>query len=255
MISPNITKRTVIVALTVCASFLVTMPARGQTPPAQPGEIKAVVRISKELIEDVMSRKEIVVTVPFEAKVLGFCCKGVADGRATVSVDVVASQGEANVIVYGKGEALTYVRGTCGLIVATAPACIPVAIRAVVRFDGKSFSLVEMTPWAEVHADLDCVEGRYGSRVGRCIGSLARPAGKLLLPRAEDEAKPIAEWYVKNVAIQVAEEILAKLNRITAVETSLNRVFPQTKDWDIQVSADAKFVQATYGPRGGAAPT
>ena len=34
------------------------------------------------------------------------------------------------------------------------------------------------------------------------------------------------------------------------MEESLNRLFPETKDWGFQLSTDANFIQAAYGPPG-----
>jgi hypothetical protein len=52
----------------------------------------------------------------------------------------------------------------------------------------------------------------------------------------------------------LAGQILDKLDRTTAVEKSLNRLFPGTKDWGFQMSSDAEFLQAAYGPRGSTVP-
>src|SRR6516162_3159885 len=60
--------------------------ARGQAPAEQQDEIKVLVRISKQLIEDVAAREEIVAAIPYSATVLGFCCQGVIDGRGKVAV-------------------------------------------------------------------------------------------------------------------------------------------------------------------------
>ena len=59
MMFHNVAQRTGLVPFAVCALLLVALPVRGQAPFAQPGEIKAVVRISKDLIQDVAGRKEI----------------------------------------------------------------------------------------------------------------------------------------------------------------------------------------------------
>src|SRR5262245_40927655 len=51
MILHSIARRTGLVAFAVGAFLLVPMPVRGQATPAQQDEIKAVVRISKRLID------------------------------------------------------------------------------------------------------------------------------------------------------------------------------------------------------------
>ena len=64
-------------------SLILALAGAGQEPPAlqgedvpwkkaSKGEIKAVARISKLLIDDVVTRKEIVAAIPYDAKGLGF---------------------------------------------------------------------------------------------------------------------------------------------------------------------------------------
>jgi hypothetical protein len=125
MLSHNFARRTELVPFAVCATLLVVLPVRGQAPPAQQGEIMGLVRISKRLIEDVAAREEVVASIPYYAKVLGFWCEGVIDGRAKLSVDVTTAQGEATFAVYSRGTAQTYARGVHGPIVAMGPAWGP----------------------------------------------------------------------------------------------------------------------------------
>ena len=211
-------------------------------------------RISKDLIQDVAGRKEIVASVPYDAIVLGFRCQGVIDGSAKLSVDMSTAQGEANFVVYGRGTAQTCVRGVRGPIVAQGPAWGPFVSRTVVHFDGRKFTLVETTPWAQVHGELDRVEGRHGRLPGRVVGRMVLPIGRLLVPRAEAQATPIGEYYLKTYVDDLADKIVTRLNQTTAVEQSLQRLFPETRDWVFQRSADSQFLQAAYGPRGAAVP-
>jgi hypothetical protein len=254
MISHNAARRTGLVLFAVWASFLLSQPARGQAPPPQQGEIKAVVRISKALIDDVVARKEIVAAVPYDAIVLGFRCQGVIDGRANLSVDITTAKDEATFVVNGQGTATTFARGVCGPIVAMGPGWGPFITRTVLHFDGRKFTAEETVPWAQVHGELEIVEGQHGSWIGRAAGRLAVPIGRLLVPRAEEEATPIGEYYLKNYVDNLTQEIIGKLNRRTPLEKSLHRVFPETKDWVFQMSADAQFLQAAYGPRNAPVP-
>jgi hypothetical protein len=243
----NVARRAWLIPSAVCAALLVALPAGGQAPPAPQGEIMAVVRISKQFIEDVAAREEVVAAVPYDAKVLGFRCQGVINGRGKLAVDMTTAQGEATFVVSSHGTAETCVRGTRGPIVAMGPAWGPFASRTSVRFDGRKFSLMGTTPWAEVHGKLDRVEGR-------AVGRVLLPLGEHLVPRAEAEATPIGEYYLKNFVDGLAEEIVARLDRTIPVERSLNRVFPETRDWVFQMSTGPRFLQAAYGPRGSRVP-
>jgi hypothetical protein len=254
MILPS-AKRTCLISFAVFVSLLSALLVRGQEPSAQPGEIVAVARISKQFVEDVAATKEVVASIPYSDKVLGFCCKGVIDGRGELSVEMKSEQGDATFIVYSHGTAQTYARGVRGPIVAMGPASGPFASQTLVRFDGRKFFLVETTPWAEVHGELERIESRHGGLAGRAVGRLMLPLGRLLVPRANAEATPIGESYLKTFVDGLAQKIIAKLNRETPVEKSMNRLFPQTRDWEFQMSSDAKTMQAAFGPRDSKVPT
>jgi hypothetical protein len=74
------------------------------------------------------------------------------------------------------------------------------------------------------------------------------------VPRAEAEATPIGEYYLKNFVDELAEQIITKLDRTTPVEKSMNRLFPETRDWVFQMSTDSQFIQAAFGPRSSKVP-
>jgi hypothetical protein len=254
MMSGTVGKQTWLVPIAVGALTLAAVPARGQEPLAKPGEVKAVVRISKRLIDDVAERIEVVAAIPYDAKVLGFRCQGVIDGSGKLAVDLRTGEGEATFIISSHGTAQTYARGVRGPIVAMGPGWGPFASQTLVRFDGRKFALVETVPWAQVHGHLDRVEGRHGGPVGRVVGHMVRPVGQLLVPRAEAQAVPIAEYYLKTFVDELGEKVITRLNKTTAVEVSLNRLYPETRDWIFHLSTDSQFIQAAYGPRGSAAP-
>jgi hypothetical protein len=254
MVLHNKVKHTGLILFVVCTALLVALPVRGQAPPAPKGEIQVVARISKQFIEDVAAREEVVASIPYHARVLGFHCEGVIDGRGKLSIEMTTNQGEASFVVNSHGTGHSDVRGVLGPIVALGPAWGPFASRTLVRFDGRKFALVETTPWAQVHGKLECVETRHGGPAGRAVGCVLRPLGQHLVPRAEEEARPIAEYYLKNFVDGLAKEIVERLDRTTPVEKSMNRLFPQTRDWVFQMSADSRFMQAAFGPRGSTVP-
>ncbi len=256
MIVPIVARRICLVSFVVCASLLAALPLPGQAPPpAQNGEIQVIARISKQFIEDVAARKEIVASVPYcNEKVLGFRCQGVIDGQAKLSVEMKPMQDEAIFVVTTHGTASTYPRGVRGPIVAMGPAWGPFASETSVRYDGRKFHFVETTPWAEVHGVVERVESRHGGPIGRAAGRLAMPLAHRLEPRAEAEATPVGEKLLKNFVDGLATEIVARLDRTNPIEKSLNRLYPETRDWIFHMSADPVFIQAAFGPRDAKVP-
>jgi hypothetical protein len=254
MIIPKLPRWTGLVAFAVCVSLLVSFPVGGQAQKAEDGEIQAVIRISKQLMEDLVARREIIADVPFYARVMGFDCHGVAHGTARLSVDVQTAGGSATIIVDAHGTAHTCVTGVHAPIVVLGSAGAPFASRSFVRFSGRKLTLLETIPRVEIHAELDGIQTRRGGVVGRALGRLALPIGECLLPRAEAEATPIAETILKNLVNEVAELIIEKLNETNPVEKTMFRLFPERKDWEFQLSGDSQFLQAAYGPRNSRVP-
>jgi hypothetical protein len=80
------------------------------------------------------------------------------------------------------------------------------------------------------------------------------PLARRLTPRAEAEATPVGERYLKNFVDELAVKIVERLDRTNPVEKSLNRVFPQTRDWVFHMSTGPVFMQAAFGPRDAKVP-
>jgi hypothetical protein len=238
----------------VLAGFILAPPAQGHEPPPGKDEVKAVVRISKGLIEEVTNR-EIAASGPYRAKIIGLYVQGVAFGQAKPWVEIITADRDAIFVISAAGTAQSSVRAVRGPVVATGQALLPFASNTQVRFDGRNFSRLETTPWVDVHFDLENIEGRRGRLPGRVLGRLMMPISeRRFVPRAEQQAVPIGEYYLKNFVDETADKIIGVLNRATPVEASLNRVYPKTKDWVFRVSTTSTYVQAAYGPRDSKVP-
>jgi hypothetical protein len=254
----DLRKRVWLLACVGCVVSLLVSPGRVFAQDAEEevaaDDVKLVVRVSKQLIADVMDRVQIYAAIPYKATVLGFSCEGVINGQGKLSVDLDTHERQPTFVISGKGTARTWVRGVHWPIVATGPAWGPFTSRTLVRFDGRKFSLVDTVPWATVHGELQTVEGVHERPVGRAVGSAFVPLGEHLVPQAEREARPIAEYYLKTFVDGLAGEVIPVLNRPAPVEDLLKRAFPETRDGIFHLSADSRFIQVAYGPRGSAVP-
>src|SRR4051794_9219038 len=137
MIVPcTVRKPTWLVLFALGLSPALPLSARGEDPPPpQSNEIKAVVRISRLMIDDVVSRKEVIAAIPYRAKVTGFTCQGVIDGTGKLTTDMTAVENDGVFIINGRGTATTSIRGVRGPIVSTGLAWGPFTTRTPVRFD------------------------------------------------------------------------------------------------------------------------
>jgi hypothetical protein len=235
-----------------CTAALLALPSTGHAQPGKLGDIQAVVRISKEMIDDVVSKVEVTGTIPYYARILGFHVEGLADGRGKLSVEIQPEDGKATVVVHAKGTGETYAYGTLGPVLATGFVRIPFTSETLVRFNGRKFSLGETTPHVQICAELDKLEGRHGRLPGRAAGCLLRPMAQFMLPHAEARGVPYGDFYLVQFINELGGKIVDKLNDATRVEESIDRLFPETRDWTAQLVADGNFIQAAYGPRGSA---
>jgi hypothetical protein len=217
-------------------------------------EIKAVFRISKAFLAEVTDRP-IVADIPLCATVLKFRCAGVIHGEGKVSVGLQKSGQQAVFEVTSRGNGSACVTGVRGPLVASGLAWGPFTSRTLVRFDGRNFTHIVTIPAATVCADVQRVTGRRDRRIGRFMGSSILPMTDKLIPRAVAEATPIANRYLQEFVEDTADKIITRLNQETPVEESVNRLFPETQDWEFQMSSDDQFLQAMYGAPGAPIPS
>ena len=234
------------------ASAMLVAAVGGQDTPVPQrqikAEIKAVVRISKKLIDEVIARREVTGRIPVNACIMHFHSQGVLDGRGKLQADLKTEKGDGMFVMNGQGTYQAWARNVRGPLVAVTPASGPFTTRTLVRFDGRKFSRNETTVWSQVHLQLDHIEGRRGAFLGRAVGRVMQPVGQWMVPRAAREAAPVGNQYLKTFVNEFADQIINTLNRTTPVEVSLNRLFPETTDWEFSLSTEPGFIQAAYGP-------
>jgi hypothetical protein len=236
------------VVLLLCTSALVPLPLRGQDPPVVDQEARAVFRISRKFMNDVAEKVEIVVDVPLSARVLTFHCTGMIHGRGKATIDLLGGGHQTVFVANSRGEGTVCVTAERRVFVGQSPVWAPFTACTLIRFDGRRCTRISTTPHAQVEAELEKITTHRDGFVGRAAGRMALPAGRLLLPAAERQGVPIADSIVRGVVDETIDKIVARLNERLPVEDSVNRLYPETKNWIFQVSKNAEFMQAAYGP-------
>jgi hypothetical protein len=252
-------KWTRLVPCVLSVSIALAAPVLAQEPPAPrrevKAEIKAVVRISKALIDEVVASQDVAAKIPLNAIILRIPFTGLIDGRGKLAAELQTQKGDGLMTINGQGPFEVCARGERGPIVVWAPTSGTFTSRTCIRFDGRKFFLLGTTACTDVHIEVERIEGRRGTRAGDAFGKMLLPTARLLIPRAERQATPVGNNYIVEFVNGLSEKIIAKLNRTTRVEESLNRLFPETQGWEFQLSTDPGFVQAAYGPHGSEVPT
>jgi hypothetical protein len=231
----------------LCIACLTTPTLEAQDASRERDEIKAVFRISKQFLNE-MTDRQIVADIPLCATVLGFRCTGVIHAEGKVSIELPSNGTQAIFSVDSRGDGHACVRGVRGPIVATGTAWGPFTSHTLVQFDGRQFTHLSTTPCVNVHGKLQRVTGRRDRPIGRVIGSGMRPLASHLIPQAEVQATPIAKRYLQSHVEEMADQIIARLNKKTPVQESVNRLFSEPNRWIFQMSSDAMYIQAAYGP-------
>ncbi|MDG2221909.1 MAG: hypothetical protein P8L85_11035 [Rubripirellula sp.] len=216
-------------------------------------EIFAVFRISKAFLAEVTDRK-ITADIPFCANVLKFQCTGVIHGEGKIAIDLQESRDKAIFEVTSRGTGQTCVKGVRGPLLTFGSAWGTFTSRTLVQFDGQNFRHVNTIPAATVRADIQRVTGRRDRPLGKFLGSGIQPLADNLIPKALTEATPIANQYLQDFIEETAAKIIAQLNEKLPIEDTVNRLFPETQEWQFQMSADDDFLQTAYGPAGAPTP-
>ncbi len=227
----------------------------GQEASAEPTEIQAVFRISEDYLHEITDQEPVVADLPLNARVIGFCCTGNIHAEGKAEVKLIESGRDAVFTVNSHGTGHAPVRGRRGPSVAYGDVWGPFESTTYVSFDGRRFSHDRTEPRAKLSGKLRRVTGHRDRPIGRLIGRGAEPIAKKMVPRALCEAQPIAEQYLSEYIQGLADRITARLNETMPIEASINRLFPETRDWVFHMSTARNYLQAAYGPKDATVPS
>ena len=212
-------------------------------------------RISEQYLHEITEQESIVADLPLNARVIGFCCTGTIHAEGKADVKLLESGRDAVFTVNSRGNGQASIRGRRGPIVAYGDAWGPFESTTYVSFDGRRFTHDRTEPRATVTGKLRRVTGHRDRPIGRLIGRGVEPIAKKMLPDAICEAQPIANRYLSEYIRELADRITSRLNQTMPIEASINRLFPETRDWVFHMSSDRNYLQAAYGPADATVPS
>lgn len=217
-------------------------------------EAEVVFRISKTFFDETVSEQEIVSDIPFTGRILGMNCHGVIHGVAHAKIGMQNNGRFVNLTIQAQGDGSSV--GTCsqGPLVVISPMWGPFTTTTNIRFDGHTFTNMCTTANIDLQGCVQEVRGRRNRPAGRVLGRGIKPLVQKLMPRAVAQAKPIAEQHVRDHVNKEFDAAIAKFNQRNPVSESINRLFPETRTWTLNLSTTNDYIQVAYGPSNSTIP-
>ncbi len=237
--------------LLVIGLFEASSSLADERPPVE--EAPVVLRVSADVIEELLD-DEIEADVPFQQTAMGGEFSGTTRGRGRLDIELIPDGDEARFVVHVVGTAAGAFRGHRRNLVIDGSLHVDFTATKTIRFDGHKFhgepTGVSPCVRIDLHRITTCRNGPFGKLAGKMIMPLAQS----MRPRMEQQANRTVQTRLARFADVEADELIRELNETTPFEEAIHFLYPETKDWIYRLSANDEYLQATYGPRGAAAP-
>jgi hypothetical protein len=209
--------------------------------------LRAMVRVSWKLI-DRLADDQINADIPFQSSIMGGSMSGRVRSKADITVELREHEDYADFYVQATGTAQGNFNATRDSISLSGPMSIPFTATQPVHFNGRQFVAEEPTVEANVNVRFQCIS-RSGlfPNLGRRIVANAAERER---PSVQRSAEPIAKEYLVKFVNQETKSLVAQLNQVTDVEKSILKIYPQLKDWKVQLCSTQEHVEARYAPPG-----
>ena len=214
----------------------------------KPAETPIVLRISKQLIEE-LTDDEIEVELPVVDRVGNIPIRGTVKTRSMVTVDIQTSKKTANCVLTADGKAHAFLTANAGPVTAHGQAWIPYRLETRITFDGVKFRAHPVKATLEVASRIDEICTRRNGPVARCV---RRIAGRMI-----GNSKSELDAYLYRRAkskfevelAEVAKELVDELNATNRLDEMIAEHFPESKSWNYHVSSTDKIILAAVGPK------
>ena len=171
---------------------------------AKPGETPIMLRISKQLVEE-LTDDEIEVEMPVSDEFVGIPISGTAMARAKVQIRFETSNSNATIYLTATGKGHSTFGGTAGPVTARGQAWVPFTLKTHVTFDGIKYKSHPATSEATVDSQIDEVCTSRNGPLAKVIRHIAW--NKL------SEAKPDMDAYLLARAKRGLESAMADVAR------------------------------------------
>jgi hypothetical protein len=219
----------------------------------QSGETKVVVRISKQLFDDLV-KDTIEERTPIDQFALGARSIGVAETSAQFRITLEPLAEEAKFLIQVTGQA------RASTVAHTRPVQVRSGSRtdfeghAFVHYDGWEFHVPDGEVTASSEMWLEQITPRRRGLVGRLIRRIASRSVDRKRPQALNLLRETTKARVGESFDQSLDELERELQQVTPLEQTVNLLFPETKSWVCHLSTTTDYLQAGVGPKDSVVP-
>ena len=234
-----------ILATSSRADELSSVPTKG----TEKAEIKIVLRISKELFDD-LTQDVVEMSLPIKECVEGMPLTGQASGEGRTSVEMQTSDESAEFLITMKGTGTASLRADVGPVIARLTSRAQFTSQKKFRFDGIQFHADETSTSSQNKTTIDRICAKRRGPVGRLIEHV----GRRMADKATSEINSVAQEFSEDMLSQAFDELgvelLTELNQTTKFEETVKKYFPETETWKYHLATRPHYLLAGAGPPG-----
>jgi hypothetical protein len=234
------------------AAILLSLPIAQSEPPGKNGkdglpEVNVVLRISRKFVDE-LTIKKFQRTDPVYLCVLNSEITGLAFTNSTSAVQYETKAGDTSFVVELRGTTVSQTVAGRPLIQVFGSGRMEFTIRKRVTFDGIDFATQPTQFDGVFRSSVDGICTPPGL-IGLLIELLATPQIRRSQPVVARAA------YEDNKAQLIAafdaeiKQVIDELNKVSPLEETVQKLFPQTKDWIYAPSITPTHLIVGVGPR------
>jgi hypothetical protein len=241
-----------LIGLFSAAAILLSLPIIASEQPRNVGkdgvpEVNVVLRISRKLVNE-LTTKKYQRTNPVYLCVLNSEIKGLAFTDATSAVQFETKAGDTDFVVELRGTTVSQTMAGRPLIQVFGSGHMQFILRKRVTFDGIKFSSQPTSFDGVFRTSVDAIATPPGL-IGLLIEVLATPKIRRSQPAVasagyEDNKARLIALFDEEI-----KQVIDDLNEVSPLEETVEKLFPQTKDWIYSPTITPTHIIVGVGPR------